>query len=341
MRYSLWLPLILLPSLSFSQKIKPEYSQRLPNEIHESSGLALMRPIQVFSYEGKVIDSLGLCTVNDGGDKERVFYITKKYGEPYPQFWVMNAANHDWEDLALDDSSNLYIGDFGNGLNRRRNLGIYKVYVSPARLNFPFPSPAFVDSASLISIHYPDQKQFPPPPSNWNFDCEAFFHHRDSLYIFSKNLSSPNDGYTKMYRLPDQPGNYTAELVDSFYLNEPVTSADISPDGKTIVLLTYFSLWVFKDFPDHNFFDGKIFQFPFNGLTQKEAICFANDHELFMTDERHFGKGGKLYKIDLNQLDFSRSTSKYKKQHFKRAIYNAFNNPKAKYKRIMKREAAQ
>jgi hypothetical protein len=60
-----------------------------------------------------------------------------------------------------------------------------------------------------------------------------------------------------------------------------------------------------------------------------------------MTDERRLGKGGKLYKIDLNQLYFSQPTSKYSKQPLKRAIYNAFNNPKAKYKRIMKREAAQ
>src|SRR5580765_6062131 len=147
------------------------------------------------------------------------------------------------------------------------------------------------DSFGRITFHYPDQKQFPPPPSNWNFDCEAFFHRGDSLYLFSKNLSNPNDGYSKMYRLPDKTGDYKAELIDSIYLNEPVTSADISPDGKTIVLLTYFSLWVFRDFIGSNFFGGKVFQFPLKGFTQKEAVCFAGDHNLLITDERHFGKG--------------------------------------------------
>jgi hypothetical protein len=192
-----------------------------------------------------------------------------------------------------------------------------------------------------ISFSYPDQKEFPPPPSNWNFDCEAFFHLGDSLYLFSKNNSNPNDDFTKLYCLPDHEGNFLAQLIDSFQLNEPVTSADISADGKTVVLLTYFSLWIFKDFPANNFFAGKVFQFPFKRLTQKEAICFVNDHELFMTDERHFGKGGKLYKIDLNQLDFSKPNSNYIKPGFKRTIYNAYNNPKKHYKKIMKREAAQ
>ena len=122
-----------------------------------------------------------------------------------------------------------------------------------------------------ITFHYPDQKQFPPQPSNWNFECEAFFFRNDSIYLFSKNLSNPNDGYTKMYRLPDKQGAYTAELIDSFYLNEPVTSADISPDGKTIVLLTYFSLWVFKDF---RIILQEMF-FSFNKVHIKGRICFA------------------------------------------------------------------
>jgi hypothetical protein len=66
-----------------------------------------------------------------------------------------------------------------------------------------------------------------------------------------------------------------------------------------------------------------------------------NDDQLFMTDERHHGKGGKLYSIDLNQLDFSNPAKKFKSNWSKRIVYNFFNNPKVKYKRIMKREAVQ
>lgn len=357
MRVTISILLVLIPLVSVSQKLKPERLGHIHNHIHESSGLEV------------TADSGGFWTIGDGGNGNLLlrvsglwmmpdFHLGGDYGFYEGKVTIENITNGDWEDLAKDSGENIYIGDFGNNLNRRLNLVIYKVtcdsvtkaYRFFRRVNNSCP-------AQKISFSYPDQKQFPPLPSNWNFDCEAFFHHGDSLYLFSKNISNPNDGYTKMYRLPDQAGDYKAELIDSFYLNEPVTSADISHDGKTMVLLTYFSLWVFKDFHGNNFFKGKVYRFPFKGFTQKEAICFANgrmnlftrkenfgltnDDMLFMTDERHFLKGGKLYLIDLNQLDFSQPAKKFKSQFCKRAIYNLVNNPKVKYRKIMNREAAQ
>ena len=40
---------------------------------------------------------------------------------------VVNAENNDWEDLTADDKGNLYIGDFGNNHNKRKNLSILKI----------------------------------------------------------------------------------------------------------------------------------------------------------------------------------------------------------------------
>lgn len=308
--------LLLLPGLLNAQKIKPVVIARLPQNIPSSSGIAASANTTVWTFND-----------NRGGP---ILYEISLDGKFDTSHIELVASKTDWEDIT-GDSTRLYVGDFGNNLNRRKNLVIFFV-----------PKKGIVQSEfGSIRFHYPDQKQFPPPPSNWNFDCEAFLHQGNSLYLFSKNLSNPNDGYAKMYRLPNESGDYPAELIDSVYLNEPVTSAGISPDGKTVVLLTYFSLWVLKDFPGNNFFEGKVFQFPFRRFTQKEAICFANDHELFITDERRLGKGGKLYKIDLNELNFSQPTKKFKSQFCKRAIYNALNNPKARYRKIMKREAVQ
>jgi hypothetical protein len=319
--------LLLLPSFLDAQKIRPEKIGRLPNEINESSGLARN-------------DLNAFWTMNDhGADRLYKISIREMNGNYVGGIPVDSVSHFDWEDLTQDDSGTVYIGDFGNNANRRHTLAVYRIKIPKNVL-----VPAVMDTAhsefrisgQKISFHYQDQKQFPPRPGNWNFDCEAFLHAGDSLYLFSKNLSNPNNGFTKMYRLPDQPGSYVAELVDSFYLNEPVTSADITPDGKTVALLTYFSLWVFKDFSGQNFLDGKVFRFPFKKLTQKEAICFANDHELFVTDEKHYGRGGKLYKIDLKKLDFSKPAKKFKISFCKKVIYNFYNNPKVRYKKIMK-----
>ena len=62
-----------------------------------------------------------------------------------------------------------------------------------------------------------------------NFDAEGFFQRNGLLYIFSKSDGSAV-GYTKLYTIPDQPGTYTATLIDSFYTNDRITSADINSD---------------------------------------------------------------------------------------------------------------
>ena len=53
-----------------------------------------------------------------------------------------------------------------------------------------------------------------------NFDVEAFFHFNGHLYLFTK-ADGDAIGYTKMYRLSDDPGSYSATLVDSFLHQRP------------------------------------------------------------------------------------------------------------------------
>lgn len=310
---------IIFPLHSTGQKIKCDVIAKLPHEISESSGIV-------------VADSNLVWTMNDSGGGNAIFLVNSQ-GELLKTLLLNATQNHDWEDLT-SDSAYLYIGDFGNNANRRRDLAIYK-----------FPRAAASDSdhfmPQIISFTFADQTAFPPKPGNWNYDCEAFFHLDDSLYLFSKNNSNPTTGCTKLYRLPDQEGTYRAQPVDSFCVHEPVTGAAVSADGKTVVLLTYFSLWIFRDFPGRQFFSGSAFQFPIRGLTQKEAICFSSNQELLVTDERRFGKGGKLYSVDLDRLDFTPTALVYRKQSCKQARYNAFNNPKRSYNKIMKQEAAR
>ncbi|MFN0174353.1 MAG: hypothetical protein ACKVU0_06890 [Saprospiraceae bacterium] len=138
--------------------------------------------------------------------------------------------NFDWEDLAHDPAGNLYIGDFGNNLNKRRNLRIF-------RYN---PTTGALDS---IQFRYPDQVAFPPArEADWNFNCEAMVFFRDSLHLFSKN-SFKGNFYTKHYvvpAIPNNSGEYVAELRDSIRLkNRVVTGAAISRDGRNFVLTGY------------------------------------------------------------------------------------------------------
>ena len=63
-------------------------------------------------------------THNDSGDAARIFAVTGR-GALLAEFQVNGAEATDWEAIATDDQGRLYVADFGNNLNRRRDLVIY------------------------------------------------------------------------------------------------------------------------------------------------------------------------------------------------------------------------
>ncbi len=271
--------------LQAQQKVTLKEVCKLEKVLNESSGL--------------VIANGNIWTHNDSWG-EPVLYAIDESCQIKTILYV-SGQNKDWEELAKDDAGNIYIGDFGNNDNKRHDLKIYKI-PSPANLKDNIAKP------EIIEFKYPDQNRFPPAPSNMQFDMEAMIWFNGSLYLFSKNNTEPFTGYTKLYRLPDAPGKYTAELVDSIFLGaEPkishwVTGADISPDKKKLVLLSHDKIWLFTCFEGDNFFSGKKETIIFPTFTQKEAICFINDHELYLTDEVIFKTGGKLYHLNLKEV---------------------------------------
>ncbi|WP_369828775.1 hypothetical protein [Flavobacterium sp. 1] len=61
----------------------------------------------------------------------------------------------------------MYIGDFGNNDNTRKDLAIYKIDQS----NLQGES---ANVAYTISFDYPEQTEFPPKKKDLMFDVEAF-----------------------------------------------------------------------------------------------------------------------------------------------------------------------
>jgi hypothetical protein len=196
-----------------------------------------------------VASSPYLWMINDSGNKPRLFAVSTD--GKIEKTLKINTKNHDWEDLTTDDEGNIYIGDFGNNANKRQNLAILKV--SKDSLN----SSGKID-VERIRFSFEDQTKFPPKKKKLYFDCEAFFYHNNHFYLFTKSRVKHDFGKTNMYKIPATRGNHTAELVDSFTtcsdLSCWITSADISANGKQVVLLTSNQVWVFSNFEDDNFF---------------------------------------------------------------------------------------
>ena len=256
----------------------------LPSKLNENSGIAFYSESNVWFIE-------------DNGNSDNLYKINFK-GNFTQQFDVKNVKNHDWEDLTNDKKGNLYIGDFGNNANNRKNLVIYKL---------PNPEIEKGDkiNAEKIKFYYSHQKQFPPKKRNLFYDAEAFFHHNEHLYIFTKNRSDPFTGETHIYKISDKKGDYEAEFIGKLQLGLDrntcqVTSADISPDGTKVVLLGYGKLWVLTGFKDDKFSNSDISEIDLGIRTQLESICFMNDKILLLSDEERDGTGGNLYRFTLN-----------------------------------------
>jgi len=267
---------ILLPIITFSQsKKKLPKRFKLPKELKEVSGLFIKNSSEFWWH-------------NDSGSSPTL-YQTNCKGKLTKTIHLDQIKNTDWEELTHDDQGNIYIGDFGNNRNMRMDLKVY-IY------NFE------TENLDSINFTYPDQTQFPPPSAECNFDMEAFFYHKNQLHLFSKNRLNVGNGFTKHYTLEAQAGEQIAILKDSIYLkNRVITAAAISPDKKTVALLSYTykkrklipkskaSIFIIRDFEGTHFLKGKIKRKKvpvFLVATQYEALDFLNNKKVFIASEK-------------------------------------------------------
>ena len=230
---------------------------------------------------------------NDSGNKPILFGLDFK-GKIIKEIKI-KAKNHDWEDLASDEKGTIYIGDFGNNSNKRKNLSI--IIVEQNELD---EKKAEVDE---IEFEYPNQFEFPPKNKNKYFDTEAFFYFKSALYLLTKSRVAGNYGKTTLYKIPAKKGKYTAEIIAEFESCKErecwITSADISPNGEKVVLLSQKKVLIFSDFKGDQFFSGELTTINLRYRSQKESITFKDDHTLLITDESTRGAGGHLYSLKL------------------------------------------
>jgi hypothetical protein len=237
---------------------------RLPKDLPESSGLALAADGHLWTHQ-------------DSGHENILFKITKQ-SEVLQRIRVPGTSNIDWEDLARDTKGHIYIGDFGNNANQRRNLRIFKV------------GEQTLTPVDTIQFAYADQQAFPPAKPHNNFDAEAFFWVEDKLFIVSKNrnVKAP----ARVYAIPDVPGQYSVSPTDSVLVNAMITGADLDPGLQQVVLLGYGKLYLFEFEEGGSMFGGRRICIPVARSGQAEAVVFLPDNDILFTNE-----GGKIFKV--------------------------------------------
>lgn len=268
--------LFLFPNaVLFGQKKK---IAKLPDHLKEISGLAFLNDTVLIAH-------------NDGGNDATLYFLNLK-GEQFHSVLVENAKNKDWEDITTDSKGNLYIGDIGNNENNRDNLCIYKINTLGILKKESV-------TAEKISIHYSEQKDFPPDAKNLHFDSEAIAFYNDSLFIFTKCRTEPFDGKSFCYSLPTKPESY--KLIKDFDLNigkegwwkDCITAAEIK--NKKCYLLTYNRIIVYTIVKGKFLFTSSI---SLESISQYESIAINSKGVIYIADEKNkLLGGGNLYTV--------------------------------------------
>ncbi|MDA3945024.1 MAG: hypothetical protein PF694_15960 [Bacteroidetes bacterium] len=254
-----------------------------------------------------------LWTHNDSGGDALLYGMDTVQGKIVQRIALANSNNRDWEDVTLDENY-FYAGDFGNNAATRKDLLVYRFPLS----GIPAQGDATVE-AEKIHFRFPDQTVF---ERNWdsnNFDCEAMVAGKEYLYLFSKNRG---DQQTKLYRLPKKPGNYVAELIDTFNSQGLITGATYDSENKKLALIGYAHktwqpfVWLFYGFDEEDFFGGYHRRLDLLNLitVQAEGIVFVSPNQLMISAESTKTFSARMFRFDAapytEMLQLAKSNSK-------------------------------
>jgi hypothetical protein len=267
----------------FSISVYSQKSIILSEELKEISGIQFIN------------DSL-LVAHNDGGNGPMLYFLNPNTGSILKRVVVKDVKNTDWEDITLDGKY-LYIGNFGNNENKRKNLSIIRVSWKDALIKDTINS-------EFMTFEFGDQKAFPPENKALNFDTECVVFADGFLWLFTKNRTDPFDGISNIYRVKFQENThailkkeYSIKIGSKGWMFDSVTGGDSS--------FGYFYLTTYNRVLKYLFSEGKftlVKQYKYNEYNQKEAITVIKDDQIYVANEfqKVLGKQ-KLYRISLKK----------------------------------------
>lgn len=254
-------------------KLKKYETALFAETLKENSGLSFIK--------GK------LYTINDGGNTSDIFEInpqTAQIQKTYPT----KLKNIDWEAIA-SDSTNLYVGDFGNNAGARQDLKIYKIKYDSLLMKS--------ESAETISYFYPEQTDFTRRIINHDFDAEAMIYLNGKLHVFTKEWASRA---TTHYVIdPNISEVQPAQKIETYNTGFVVTDAEYYKEN--LYLLGYTKttevyLMVFKESQPGIFFENQAKKYYLGSsvsLSQIEGIA-ADENGIYISGEEFRHPLGKV-----------------------------------------------
>jgi hypothetical protein len=254
----------------------------------------------------RIKESSGLCrsgrdpnvfwTLNDSGGEPCVFAIDRA-GATRAKVRVRDAANFDWEDLALGKDEKgepaLFVGDIGDNFQMRPTIQVYQIS-EPVIVEAGKPVDETQSAESQIwRVNYPDGKH----------NAESLLVHplTNRLHILTKS----DDGKSALYAFPEVlQKDKSMTLIKIVDLQFPplvragkrpsdncmTTGAGFSSDGRRLVVATYSSLYEWA-LPEGMLLEKALQQSPTRIepqlVSQVEGVCYDADNKtIWFTSER-------------------------------------------------------
>ncbi|MGD2187297.1 MAG: hypothetical protein PVI71_14295 [Desulfobacterales bacterium] len=254
-------------------------------QITEASGLASSRLYPTV-----------LWVINDGGHEPMLFAVGID-GMDLGTFRVEDASNYDWEALAsfeLQDTAYLLIADVGDNWEQRNTCFLY-VVEEPAITKIGLSNDTSVNVVWRIRFTYEDGPR----------DCEAVAVDAAGQRVI---LISKRGLVPVLYELPLQPTEDDAIAIAQRMTTVPYftwpTDMDLAPDGRSAVVLTYDSAYLFfrrQNESWSNAFEKHPQRLQSPKLRQQEAACFGfYGKSVYVTSEK---VPAPLVRIKLEESD--------------------------------------
>lgn len=232
-----------------------------------------------------------LWTFNDSGGKNELYALNAQTGEIEKTIRLSNADDIDWEDIAQNDEY-IFVAETGNNAGTRTDLQILRFKKSLINKE------SFQEiDVEKIYFNFADQKDFNPFFRDNSYDCEALLEWDDSLYVFTKDWKN---FITKVYVMPNIPGNYSLMPIDSFDVEGLVTGVDIDAKGK-IAMVGYQDyksfVWLFNKTETSLFSDPQFINLDMLQDAQTEGICFTPKGDLLISCEQTVDYKQQIWRI--------------------------------------------
>jgi hypothetical protein len=283
-KYSLLLIPFLLTSCEWFKKTVNPTTSTLPEFDTNPS---------VTSIAGGVVDEASgiadsqniaghIWTMEDGLNPTEIELIShsgqlaKKFFIPYP--------NRDWEDIGIGPGPQngvnyLYLADIGDNATQWNENYIYR-----------FPEPKSINeeigNIEKITFKYPDGK--------YDAECILIDPATKDIFIITKGQFNE-----RLYKIPFPQS--TTELITAQFMRtipyNVITGGSVSPDGKQIIIRSYFVLSYFAKKDSESFADAlgreSDLKLPYTFEPQGEGVAFDKDGKGYFTiSEAANGKTG-------------------------------------------------